>query len=520
MSKIERVERANAELQRQLREKESELKRLSVRSSLDKDFRRIQTLEEKLREAYYDVERFEAEVVAARDREAKLQYELDILRSVVNLRDHPELLRVADAEVRCKKMDNELRVAREELVSTNEKCRVYFDSCTKAAREADSLRYKCSQLQDEVDRIGADLKDVLREREGWLREREGLHAAINDLKEEIDERHNELSAVKEKMIAREQAHRQLQKAFDELKVDEESARSTWQEGHALYENVVAKLKTAEGELQKLRVEVRLSKDENTTTQHRYDSLQRSSESLRSENKQMRDQLAVWQTRANEIDAMGKRLAITDAEQEKKNGKLALLEEQCQSLLQRLAEKDRECSALNSELETARDDLGVQTEQMNVLSRNLVARLEGMELERDTATQERDALRRELQDANDKIATLTVLTAHHQELSRSAVTSVLGPSAVSERLTKLLEGHASELPSYSRTSRRVDPLSTAALLSKTQAQPATASPLRSAQQNTLHNLSDVALSPPTPLPSQAIPHDKQQSLRQRLERLSK
>lgn len=530
-TKLERLEQANALLQRELREKESEVKRLSVRSTLDKDFKKAQTLESKLRDAQRSLEDLEGEVVMQRDKSNKLQYEVDILRNVVQLRDHPELLRVADAEVRSRKMEQELRHVREELISTTEKCKVYYEGCTKAAKEADGLRYKCSKLQDDLDRQSRDMKELLVERERFVRE-------VNEGAEDRTELHQQLDAFEEAEEKHQQALHErdrtihnLQAEMAELRTDEENARKTWEEGHRLFVGTVHNLKECQSERDQLRVKLQHFQEDAQTNQRRSESLNRTLESLRGENKHMRDQLAHWQSRADEIDQMGRRLALADADEGKKQQRISSLEDECASQRQRLSEKERECQSLAHELDGVREDLAVQTEQMNVLSRNLMARLEKVEAERDSALDASERLEKDLRITQEKLSTLSVLMTHHQSLNRTALTAAsssaqaanhsASPAAASTsaRLQRLLG--AADPSGDGRGRSPIADSSPAEVMGATQStsRPDSrhSSPPRAYQSSSAHG-SDIALSPPTPLPSKS--ERANQSLRSRLERLTR
>lgn len=478
-TKLERLERANAELQRELRERESEVKRLAVRSSLDRDAKKSQSLEQRLKEAYRDCEQLEGELVSSKELVNKLQYEVDILRGVVQLRDHPELLRVADAEVRARKTERELRSVKEELVATTEKSRVYLEGCTKVGKEADALRHKCHQLQEELERQSHDMKALLAEREGLLRDTTDACESADEMRAQVSEYAEQRAKLMDLAREKDKQLREVANELEECKQDELHARRTWEEGHRQLEAARAKLKECEAERDSMSTKFRLLSEEEQTNARRYDSLMRSAEALRSENRQMREQLAAWQTRAEEIDVMGRRLSVADAEHGKTQQQIASLEEQCVSLQQKLHARERECEHLSDELATARDDVKVQVEQMNVLSRNLMGRLESLEIERDHLLHERDSLAKELATSQEKASTLSVLMMHHQALSRTALSSAAtSGTAVSERLSKLLQ----EKESYSKTS-----------------------PPRGQQM--LQNSSDIALSPPTPLPHSAAPIQK-------------
>jgi predicted nucleic acid-binding Zn-ribbon protein len=543
-TKIERLEQANALLSRELREKESEVKRLSVRSTLDKDFKKAQTLDSKLRDAQRNLEDFESELVVQRDKANKLQYEVDILRNVVQLRDHPELLRVADAEVRSRKMEQELRLVKEELIATSEKCKVYYEGCTKAAKEADALRYKCSRLQDDLDRQSRDMKDLLVEREGYLR-------AVQEADENRTELHEQLDALEDAHDRRSSTIRELEETIStlqhelkELRVDEENARSTWDEGHRLLEHTLAQLKECQQERDQLRVKMQHLEEEDHTNQRRSESLHRTMEALRSENKQMRNQLATWQSRADEIDQMGRRLAVADADEAKKQHRISTLEEECSSLRLRLGERERECQGLSHELDSVKEDLAVQTEQMNVLSRNLMSRLERVESERDAALESCEKFDHDLRVTQEKLSTLSVLMTHHQSLNRTALASssaggvssasnsIATPTAggaTNARLQRLLGGeHGGTQGGQQAAERRGrSPITTSPidLTAKSMLASGSSSASRpdsrhTSPPRTTHNntASEVALSPPTPLPSAS--ERASQSLRSRLERLTR
>lgn len=494
-SKVERLEHANSTLTRELRERESEIKRMSVRSTLDKDFKKAHTLEAKLRDACRTVEDLEGELVSQREKASKLQYEVDILRSVVQLRDHPELLRVADAEVRSRKLDQELRAVKEELVGTSEKCKVYYEGCAKAAKEADSLRYKCSQLQDELDRQSRDMKELLVEREGFVREVNDVTEQSSNLHQHLDELNTTNGRLEQLMRERDRKIVALEGEVRNLTVDESNARRTWEEGHRLFLSTSNELKEVQADRDQLRLKLHHLQEEEHVSNRRLESLNRSVESLRAENKQMRDQVAQWQSRSDEIEALGRRLAVADADESKKLHRIATLEEECSNLMARVADKERHSQVLGHELGVAREDLAVQNEQMNVLSRNLMSRLERVEGERDAALEGRDGLEKELRAALEKISTLTVLVTHHQSLNRAALGVPNAPSnaipVTSERLQRLLSDTAiTSRPSSQHVSPPRLPL----------------------------NSSDIALSPPTPLPSSG--DHTSHSLRSRLERLSR
>ncbi|CUG40920.1 Hypothetical protein, putative [Bodo saltans] len=536
-TKIERLEQANAILNRELREKESEVKRLSVRSTLDKDFKKAQTLDAKLRDAQRSLEDFEGELVVQRDKANKLQYEVDILRNVVQLRDHPELLRVADAEVRSRKMEQELRQVKEELISTSEKCKVYYEGCTKAAKEADALRYKCSRLQDDLDRQSRDMKDLFVEREGHLREvheagenRTELHEQLEALEEAYDRRNNTIQQHEETIHT-------LQQDLKELRVDEENARTTWEEGHRLLEHTIQQLKECQVERDQLRVKMQHLQEEDQTNQRRSESLHRTMESLRGENKQMRNQLATWQSRADEIDQMGRRLAVADADEAKKQHRISSLEEECSTLRLRLGERERECQALSHELESVKEDLAVQTEQMNVLSRNLMSRLEKVEGERDVAIETCEKLDHDLRVTQEKLSTLSVLMTHHQSLNRTALAASSGVTAssnnnlstptaagaTSARLQRLLSGEAGSttIDRRGRSPIATSPIDlTAKAMLGSSSSTSRPDSRHTSPPRATHNMtaSDIALSPPTPLPSAS--ERASQSLRSRLERLTR
>lgn len=524
-TKIERLERANADLQRELREKESELKRLSVRSSLDKDFKRVQQLEQRLREAHQHLEHQEAELIAVKDQHGKLLYEVDILRHVVQLKDHPELLRAADGEVRARKLEKEVRSLKEELIGATEKSRIYFDGCSKAAREADTLRHQCAQLQEELERRNRDLRGLLMEREGFVRESSDVSDALEALQLENRALKDQSKDLQSRLDERDLKIRAMEKDVSTSRHDEQNALRTWEEGHRFLEAARSKLKDLETEHGALLSKWKLLSDEDATNQRRYDSLMKTADSLRGENKHMRDQLAAWQSRADEMDAMRTRLSAADAAHDKTLEQISSLQETVASLREKLADRDKELTSVSRELQEAREEVGIQMEQMNVLSRNLMSRLESVEGERDRLQKERDQFQKDFMVAQEKASTLSILMTHHQSLSRSALQQQQQQHA--QPNNPVME--RGEVGASTSVPTRLDPTMVTARQ--------TSSPVRlSHQRSTTADSSDIALSPPTPVqvvggaprhvtssntPSAGHQHAylSSQELRTRLERLA-
>jgi predicted nucleic acid-binding Zn-ribbon protein len=483
-SKLERIERVNIDLQRKLREKESEVKRLLVRSSLDRDLKKTADLTQRLKEALRSNECLESEVVEMRDRESKLQHELDILRTIVQLRDHPELLHVADCDVRCRKMEEEQRRMKEEIVSLTEKNRVFCDASSKVTAEVDHLRYVCAQLTEELERNVNDLQEMYNERESFANEVECANSSMKQLQKQLEAKQSEVESLHDTISRRDAQLHTMRLELEELKEDELHSRKTWEEGQRILEHTRDQLDENVRELEKCSRRLKHVEEQHEADQKKGESMVKSIEALKKENRHLRDELAHLQVRSDEVEAMARKVAISEAENDKRGHVVSTLEQQNADLLSKVLHLEKSNLSLQQELHAKQDELALQAEEMHVLSKNLVARIEHIEAERDASVQNEAKLRRELASAQDRISMLTVMSAHHQQLNRAAAMGTSDTPQLSHR-------------------------SSSASVRNSQAPPVGASSRRTSAVQ--ESSCDQALSPPTPV---STPQD---SFRARLEK---
>ena len=472
--RAERLKRQVVELERLLREKDGEVKRLSVRQSLDKDTRRMRLLEDRLREAIKHGESLESQVAIAKERESRLTYELDVIRGVINLRDHPQLLREADLEVRFKALEQDNRLLREELVGVSEKCNVFQSAAARSQKEAERLRAKLAQLDSELERTMFDLRDVYQERESFIRDADQAAREIKSLTSAASEKKREydsLRQVNEEIVAK---ATRLEAQMAECRQDEEHARTAWQEGHRLLDAKTKEVDALALQLRQLSTQKQFVEEHESVASQKLLAVEQSLAAASRENSILREQVMLLQSRADEVDATATKLHLVDAERLKAASISKSQEEQLAVLRAQNAQLEYDQQKLETELESAFADLQNREEEIQQLSRSLGSRLAELERERDDAANSSGKLLRELKEAQDKVAMLTVMATHHQQLNAATAQATLNSGSASERLARLLQGH---VPNVHRRD------STGA--------PSTHRP----QQHI--DSSDIALSPPTP-----------------------
>jgi chromosome segregation ATPase len=479
--RTERLKRQLVELERQLREKDGEVKRLSVRQSLDKDTRRMRLLEDRLRDSIKHSEELESLVAVAKDRESRLTYELDVIRGVINLRDHPQLLREADLEVRFRGLEQENRTLREELVGVSEKCNVFQGAAARSQKEADRLRSKLVQLDGELERTMLDLREVYRERDVFVRDAEQAAREIKSLGSAVDEKKRECEGLRQSNEQLSLAVASLEVSIAECRQDEEHARTAWKEGHQLLDAKMKEVDTLSLQVRQLSTQKQFVEEHESAAVQRLRVVEQSLEAATQENRILREQVMLLQARADEVEAAATRLHVADAERSKAAAVTKSQEEQITQLAAQNIALERRVQSQSAELEAAGAELRSQEEELQQLAHSLGTRLNELERERDGATATAARLQKELKEAQDKVAMLTVMAKHHQQLNTATAQATLDTGSASERLARLLQGHVPQVHRRETTT-------------------AERSERTPGGRRLTADSSDIALSPPTPFGS--------------------
>lgn len=401
--KIEQLRSTIETLQSKLKEKEVEVRRLTVRNALDKDSQRVGHLEKKLDKMKEEFATLEQQVCSLKQERTSLEYEVDLLRNLVDLQACPdEHVAAADAMARCKVLEKDVSLLTTRLRQAEGEVQQRRESETAARRIVDDASEDQRRLVAQVADLSSRLKEFEEESSRYRDEVDQLAAERDEATELMTIMEDTISDL-EKHVTNLQEEVGKHKARAEEAVGEcEGARRSWSEADrelntlkcrvaeleaagsqkALKDEALQKgvetlkdeLDSAHRAVEELSVEKKRLLERNASlddTVKRLEIQVRGKQAEQADLEELRGQLADYQklerTSRDQLRSMGERVEALQASaksaKKRYESEIQALEESQASLAKRCEELGHECADKESQMERISHDLKSAVERL-------------------------------------------------------------------------------------------------------------------------------------------------------------